>query len=204
MIYLMRHGQTHWNAEQRFQGWQDSPLTERGQAQARAAGRLLRDLAVDTPGLTVISSPLGRARQTATLVLEELGLAPEHMQTDERLKEVGLGAWEGMLDAVVERDWAELHAARRADPWNVPPPGGETHDDVMNRVADWLAEQSEERPLLIVTHGVAGRILRGVYLKLTRSEIRAQPTFGQDELHVLADGEYGILSTTDETAFWDD
>ena len=204
MIYLMRHGETHWNAERRFQGWQDSPLTERGQAQARAAGRLMRDLAVNAAGLTVVSSTLGRARHTATLVLEELGLPPEHLQTDERLREVGLGVWEGVLDAVVERDWAELHAARRADPWSVPPPGGETHSDVMDRVAGWLAEQTEDRRLLVVTHGVAGRILRGLYLKLTREEIRALPTFGQDELHVLAGGEYGILSTIDESALWDD
>ena len=204
MIYLMRHGETHWNAERRFQGWQDSPLTERGQAQARAAGRLMRDLAVDPANLTVVSSTLGRARQTATLVLEELGLEADHLQTDERLKEAGMGVWEGVLDAVVERDWAELHAARRADPWTVSPPSGETHGDVMDRVAEWLAEQSEDRPLLVVTHGVAGRILRGLYLRLTRDEIRALPSFGQDELHVLTDGECGILSTIDETALWGD
>ncbi len=195
MIYLLRHGQTQWNAEGRYQGWRDSPLTQRGQTQARAAGRRLRDLIADMSELAVVTSTLGRAQHSASLALFEMGLGSAPVSADDRLKEIGLGLWEGVLDDDIQAQWADLHAARRRDPWTVAPPGGETHTDVLNRVSDWLAEQSEHRTLLVVTHGVAGRLLRGRYLGLSPEEIRALPTFGQDEIHILSNGKSETVST---------
>lgn len=195
MIYLMRHGQTVWNAERRYQGWQDSGLTDRGEAQARAAGRLLKDLVADIGRLDVVCSPLGRAVATMRLAIGELDLAPSVIRTDDRLKEVSLGAWEGILDKDVARRWPDELAARRADPWTAAPPGGENLSAVSDRVGAWLSERDETGPLLVVTHGVAGKVLRGLYLGLKRDEIVSLPTFGQDELHVLAGG----ISQTHET-----
>ena len=195
MIYLMRHGQTVWNAERRYQGWRDSGLTDRGEAQARAAGRLLKDLVADIGRLDVVCSPLGRAVATARLAIGELDLAPSVIRTDDRLKEVSLGAWEGILDKDVARRWPDELAARRADPWTAAPPGGENLSAVSDRVGAWLSERDETVPLLVVTHGVAGKVLRGLYLGLKRDEIVSLSTFGQDELHVLAGG----ISQTHET-----
>ena len=72
IIYLIRHGETTWNREGRVQGHLDSPLTERGIAQAKAAGRTLRPL-LNGENFLLLTSPLGRARQTAALVLRQLG-----------------------------------------------------------------------------------------------------------------------------------
>jgi broad specificity phosphatase PhoE len=195
VIYLMRHGQTAWNAEHRYQGWQDSPLTELGRDQARAAGRLLADLVADPASLTVVSSPLNRARNTARLVLSELGLDAAPVWEDSRLTEIRMGVWEGMPEQEVFETYGDLVAVRRADPWTHSPPGGETYASVAERVGTWLAEQSEDATILVVTHGVAGRILHGLYLGLDREQIRALSPFRQDEIHVLTEG----LSQTFET-----
>jgi broad specificity phosphatase PhoE len=197
MIYLLRHGQTEWNSEGRYQGWLDSPLTQRGREQALAAGRLLARLIGNPGDLAVISSPLGRARTTADLALWEMGLESGRIAEDGRLREVGMGEWEGVLNDDVYSLYAERVAARRANPWSNAPPGGETHADVADRVAAWLAEQSEDRSTLVVTHGVAGRILRGLYLRLDRPGILALPVLGQDEIHVLSDGRSMTHETID-------
>jgi probable phosphoglycerate mutase len=195
VIYLLRHGQTAWNAEHRYQGWHDSPLTALGQAQARAAGKLLAELVGDPAILTVVSSPLGRARSTAHLVLNEIGLETVAVREDSRLTEIRMGVWEGMPDSEVAAQYGEILAARRADPWSVAPPGGETYASVAERVGRWLGERSETETVLVVTHGVAGRILSGLYLGFDREEIRSLPPFRQDELHVLTQG----VSQTFET-----
>jgi broad specificity phosphatase PhoE len=198
VIYLMRHGQTAWNAERRYQGWHDSPLTPLGQSQARAAGRLLSELVPDPASLTVISSPLGRARDTAHLVLREIGLETTAVREDSRLTEIRMGVWEGMPDDDVEAQFGPLLAARRADPWSVAPPGGETYAAVAERVGRWLDEQSETETSLVVTHGVAGRILLGLYLGLDRETIRSLSPFRQDELHVLTGGVNQTFETMPE------
>src|SRR3954471_20317239 len=93
-LLLIRHGETEWNVERRYQGQRDSPLTARGVAQAEAIGRRLSELpAFDSA--PVIASPLGRARQTAEIIC-----ARRHntmFETDERLREVTLGSWDGLL-----------------------------------------------------------------------------------------------------------
>src|SRR6185437_12853306 len=82
MIYLVRHGETAFYRERRIQGHVDSPLTELGLRQARAVGRLLRDLIRDPAGWRVISSPLGRAKATADIVAAKLGGLP--VELDDR------------------------------------------------------------------------------------------------------------------------
>ena len=88
MIYLIRHGQTVHNAEGRFQGGLDSPLTELGRAQARAVGKTLAGLV--GPETPIVSSPLGRARQTAEIVRATVGLTAP-IQLDARLAEITVG-----------------------------------------------------------------------------------------------------------------
>ncbi|MDH3475350.1 MAG: histidine phosphatase family protein [Rhodospirillales bacterium] len=171
MIYLLRHGETVWNVDRRLQGQQDSPLTLRGIAQVRAVTALLGELIADPADFAVVASPLARTWQTASIVCEGLGLAPGAIRFDDRLKEHDFGDWEGLLWAEVERDFPELWAAREADKWNFSVPGGESYAKVAARVGAWLEEHRDGPNLIVVSHGLAGRVLRGLYAGLTQQEV---------------------------------
>ena len=132
MIYLIRHGQTLYNAQDRVQGRVDSALTPLGEAQARAMGERLAGIRRAEGGeWRLETSPLGRARQTAAIVAELAGL-PEPV-VDERLVEVGYGVFEGLTRAELEAAWPQFSGLNgifgRA-------PGGETFEELRARVAD--------------------------------------------------------------------
>jgi broad specificity phosphatase PhoE len=168
MIYLVRHGQTEWNLERRMQGRKESRLTPLGKRQAAAMAELLADMTTIEPPAAwrLVSSPLGRARQTAEAIAARLGLPVE---IDERLAEISFGEWEGRLRDEVAPLHPELFATRE---WLVSPPGGETFDDVRARASAWLGEQAPEpeRRVIAVSHGMTGRVLRGCYAGLSRQE----------------------------------
>jgi probable phosphoglycerate mutase len=185
VIYLVRHGETEWNVERRMQGRQESRLTARGERQAAAMAKLLASLVAHDPPAAwrLVSSPLGRARDTAAMIGASLGLAVE---IDERLAEIAFGEWEGRLRDEVAPQHPELFAGRD---WLVSPPGGETYDEVWARVGAWLADQAAEpgRRVIAVSHGVTGRLLRGAYAGLSRHETLMQDV-PQDAVFRLANG----------------
>jgi probable phosphoglycerate mutase len=185
VIYLTRHGETEWNLEGRMQGRMESSLTALGVRQAAAMADLIGDL-VERDGRQpwrLVSSPAGRAQATAGAISRRLGLPVE---LDERLIEIGCGEWEGRLRSDVGAEHPELFATRE---WFFSAPGGETYEDVLARVADWLSEQAPEpeRRVIVVSHGVAGRLLRGAYGGLTRQETIHQDV-PQDAIYRLVDG----------------
>lgn len=183
MIYLVRHGQTQFNAERRQQGRLDSPLTALGRSQAAAVGRLLQDLVGKPADWRLVSSPLGRAQDTAAIIGERLGLAVE---TDPRVTEVSFGEWDGRLRDELAAEHPEVFA--RKD-WQFSAPGGETYEQVRARVGDWLADlpAEPERKVIVVTHGGAGRLLRGAFMGLSREDTWAQEV-PQDAVYRLANG----------------
>lgn len=170
MIYLCRHGQTFHNREGRLQGQTESDLTPLGRAQAAAMGQLLASLIEDAADWRIVASPLRRARDTAQTIGAALSLP---VAFDKRLLEINVGDWSGRLRE-------EVRAATPAlldDPeWAFRAPGGETYDDIMARVSAWLAEEADEseRKLIVISHGIAGRLLRGAYAGLSRAEVMAQ------------------------------
>ncbi|MBM2576856.1 histidine phosphatase family protein [Jannaschia sp. Os4] len=133
-LYLMRHGETAWNVEGRMQGRRDSPLTPRGEAQARALGGIL--VAHGLSGLPCLASPAGRATRTAALA----GLAATVL---EDLSEIGMGRWEGRLRS----DLTASDGVR----WKLDAPGGEGRA-FAGRVARLAV--ALPRPALVVTHGM--------------------------------------------------
>jgi probable phosphoglycerate mutase len=187
MIYLMRHGQTIWNTQTRLQGRMDSPLTATGVAQAQAFGHRLKTLLPDVESCRAVSSPLGRAWQTAVLAVTAMGGDPVSIEHDDRLMEHAFGEWEGLKWDEVNRDHAASLAARMADKWNVPAPGGESYADVARRTAAWLADVDETATTIVVCHGVTARVLRGVYAGLGQADVMtlSEP---QDKIFALADG----------------
>lgn len=184
MIYLVRHGETEFNRERRLQGHVDSPLTEVGLRQARAVADLLADMTAGESGWRLVTSPLGRARRTAEIIAERLGLAVEE---DRRLIELSWGSWDGRLRSELE---AEYPQAFGRTGWAFDAPTGESYQTVAERLTDWLSglPPEPERRIIAVTHGVAGRVLRGVYGRLDRDETVTQDV-PQDAVYRLVDGQ---------------
>lgn len=187
MIYLMRHGETVWNVEQRLQGQGDSPLTPKGQRQAAAYGRRLAEEPLELPTLRVLCSPLGRARHTAEIVVAALGLPSERIETEPRLAEFAFGLWEGCTWEDIQRDHLDSYERRKADRWNVRVPGGESFADVAVRAGAWLASHDEATTWLAVSHGATSRVIRGLYGKLDPAATMALPE-PQDRVFRLSAG----------------
>jgi probable phosphoglycerate mutase len=152
-ILLIRHGQSTWNAEGRWQGQADPPLSELGEEQARDAARRLQ--AGDFS--RVVASDLQRARRTAELLAEALGLAVE---IDPDLREIDVGDWEGLTRAEIEErapgalaDWSEGRSEST--------PGGERRTDLTDRARRGMARVAGGTgdPVLVVSHGALIRHL---------------------------------------------
>lgn len=184
MIYLLRHGQTVGNSEGRFQGRFELPLNDTGLAQARAVAARLAALKAAEPGAWIIqTSPLGRARQTAAIVAEAMGL-PEPA-VDPRLIEADYGALEGLTRPDVEARWP--HLAGLVGVFGYAPEG-EGLDALDARARAWLDEHAaDDRRIVAVAHASIGRAIRGAYLGAPFDEYRSFEC-PQDAFHRLHDG----------------
>jgi len=160
-IYFVRHGETEWNFDGRLQGQLDSPLTEKGQMQADRSGRILAREIADVSGFDIVASPLGRTLETARLALRHVGATPK---LDARLAEIDLGQWSGLTLDEVENAHPELHETLSKPLWEFVSPGGETLEQATSRAKDWLS--SIDRPTIAVSHGLIGRIIRGLHRDL--------------------------------------
>jgi probable phosphoglycerate mutase len=146
-LLLARHGETDWNRERRWQGHADTPLNEAGREQARALAASLRQ----DPPAAVYSSDLARARETAEIVARALGLP---VALDERLREVDVGEWSGLLWAEIEERYPE--GARRRLAGGTGWDHGEEFDAMRARVVEALLDigaANDGRSVLVVTHG---------------------------------------------------
>lgn len=192
-IYLIRHGETTWNRIGRLQGQADSPLTLYGTRQVEAIGyALCRNL--DGSTYTIWSSPLTRTRQTASIICDVVGHQYDSITFDERLMEITLGdrdGYSGWRD--LARDYPEEAESRRRDPWNFQHPNGESSQMVADRVRPLLSEWERLGGVhIVVSHGVAIKILRGIYLSLTNAEtfMLDRP---QDAFHRLHEGQIDVI-----------
>lgn len=163
-LFFIRHGETLYNSSGRVTGQRDIPLAPRGRDQAAAAGRelkrILAERGLDPATLPFHASPLERARVTTELAREAMGLDPAIYTTDARLKELSLGAWEGLtMEEVGVRYPADLKR-RSADPWDVAPTGGETYAQLAARAGAALATFAQ--PCVVVAHAGTGRAILAV------------------------------------------
>lgn len=152
-ILLVRHGETTWNAEKRWQGWADSPLSELGRRQAAEAAAGVGQ--VDA----IVASDLARAAETARIIGELVGVGP--VMTEPGLRERDVGEWSGLLNEEIEARFPGALAAWRVDPSSAPP-GGETNDAILARVHAALARIAREwdgAEVLAVSHGGVMRLL---------------------------------------------
>ena len=169
MLYLIRHGQTDWNAAWRLQGQQDIPLNATGRLQATENGRLLGSIADDLDRHRFVSSPLSRARETTELVRAAAGLEPHTYDIDGRLKEISFGDWEGKTIKELRALTPDLVKARSADKWNFVAPGhgAESYEILSRRVEAWL--KGVDGPTVAVCHG---GIIRAAFKLLSDLDIQ--------------------------------
>jgi probable phosphoglycerate mutase len=188
-IYLLRHGETEWNVEGRFQGGKDSPLTVAGREQAQKVGRILAGLLGKETKLSLHVSPQGRAVETSGLIQQQIKFAS--VETKSELREVSFGDWEGRrhADIVAENPTlAEKFGKRRA---LLYAPNAESFEEVKKRVHHWM--DSLTSPVVALSHGISGRAIRGVYLGLSVEESLILPV-PQDAVWHLHDGKADLLT----------
>ena len=159
--FIARHGETVFNAARRLQGdAPHTPLTRAGFAQADEMGRALRDLLGARPALTLWSSTSGRALQTLAIVAEHLQLDWHSAHVDDRLVEIGMGAWGGRYYADVV---GEVGPVITRDGLLRPAPDGEDYPSIAARVGGWLRATDRDRgDRLVISHGISSRVLRGL------------------------------------------
>lgn len=186
IVYCIRHGQTDWNAQSRYQGQEDIAINEFGREQARRNGEALRAFLPKIAAAHFVSSPLSRARETMRIIRQSLGLAVEEYATDDRLLEVHYGAWQGQLLETLKSTDAEALAARRADPFHFRPPGGESYSDLLQRTCDWLSTLKGDT--VVATHGGITRTLRAHLLGLDPGKI-LDLEVPQDRVLIIREGE---------------
>jgi len=164
-IYVIRHGQTLWNTEHRFQGQNNSDLTTIGKEQARRMGRFFESQGIFFD--EVYASPLGRTRETAVY----LNLQNEII-FDDRLKEIHLGIWEGCKYEELAKNNDFLAEAFWNNPLSFQAQGGENYQDLLDRSFSVLKEisiKSYLKNVLIITHGA---VIRTLYSYVEQGELK--------------------------------
>ncbi|MBB5869789.1 putative phosphoglycerate mutase [Allocatelliglobosispora scoriae] len=151
-LIIWRHGNTDWNAGNRFQGQLDIPLNELGRAQAQSAAAVLAELHPDA----IVTSDLQRAAHTAAALAERTGLTAHR---DARLRERHFGAWEGLTrEEIQERSPAGFEAWRLGQP--LVADGIERAEDLLKRAHEGLVAAAERAPggtVVVATHGGTAR-----------------------------------------------
>jgi broad specificity phosphatase PhoE len=185
-IYFVRHGETDWNAAQRYQGQRNIHLNAKGRAQVRRNGVVLSELlGNEAASFDYVASPLQRAWETMEIMRRELSLPAEGYRTDDRLAEMHYGHWEGHL--LLDLPAIDPHgfAARSADVWNWQPTDGESYRMLSDRIARWLGEIRHDT--IVASHGGVSRVLRGLILQLPFADIPLLEV-PQDKVLVLSAG----------------
>jgi 2,3-bisphosphoglycerate-dependent phosphoglycerate mutase len=174
-VVCIRHGETAWNATGRWQGHAPVPLNAAGLAQARQLARYLaahRPHISDQPIRALYSSDLARALQTARPIAEALGVA---VQTDERLREVDLGEWQGLTRAEAHAWDRARFEAFLADWYTVPTPGGESRNQLKDRARaafDAITERHPGATVALVTHGgTLGMLIESLFGTIERPSL---------------------------------
>lgn len=171
-LFLVRHGQSQWNLENRFTGWKDVDLTEKGVEEAQKAGKLMQSQDFDL----AFTSDLKRAQRTLEIILKETGHEDIPVIKDQALNERDYGDLTGLNKDDARKEFGEeqVHIWRRS--YDTPPPGGESLKDTKDRVLPYfekhiVPEIKAGKTILIAAHGNSLRSLVMVLEDLSPEEI---------------------------------
>lgn len=180
-LYITRHGETEWNIEKKMQGWKNSNLTDKGIASAIKLAESLRDIEFSN----IYSSPLGRALETANYVK---GDRNTEVEIHEGLKEMGFGLWEGIENDVV----LELHREEHFNFWNKPElyqsSGGESFDELFERVRialKYIIKNATGDNVLIVSHAVTIKTIYSIIKRYQLKDFWTMPFIDGTSLSIL-------------------
>ena len=160
-VLLIRHGLTQWNADQRWQGWADTPLSDVGRRQASVAAGTLASMFTGESHVRIVSSDLDRAYATARTFADALGVVS--VERIEALRERHVGEWSGLTAHEITKRWpGVLERWRKGE--QVPLPGGENEGGFRERILGALRAQGERAattgvPTIVVSHGGAIRTI---------------------------------------------
>ncbi len=151
MLYIIRHGRTDWNDEEKLQGRTDIPLNEEGRKMAREAAKEYKDINFDI----AFCSPLSRAKETADILLEGRNIPVIY---DDRLAEMSFGVCEGMKYYFANNDSPVSRFFNDPEHYDDPPEGAESMDELFERTGEFLKEKVKPeldagKDVLIVGHG---------------------------------------------------
>jgi broad specificity phosphatase PhoE len=196
-FYFTRHGQTEWNALGRLCGRTDVSLSVVGRRQARLLALRLKPLPVEA----LYTSPLQRALETARFVSKAIGREPV---VDVRLVELNYGAWEGSTYQEINRTSPEIFRAWQRDPGGSAPPGGESGEQLIERVTPFLADVAQRHGdgnVVVVCHRTVNRLLACHFLGVPLSEYRRRVPMENAALNIFEtrEGKWHVV-TLNETS----
>ncbi|HHI5546743.1 TPA: histidine phosphatase family protein [Vibrio parahaemolyticus] len=191
-IFVLRHGETEFNADKKLQGHCNSSLTSKGSDQARRVGTTLKQYVENRP-FRVYSSTLGRALQTSQIVCEELNYSYENLNKESRLKEFSLGEWEQRTIPSLEQEIPNLLAQ---NDWYLQAPNCETYESVRERLSSWLSDVTHDEDIVVVSHGLTGIVLRGLLLGMDYTQVWQQD-LPQDAFFIIEDGRLTRVNCVD-------
>ena len=154
-FYIARHGQTNWNILGKTQGHGNSDLTDKGKEQAQQLASALKEYPIDL----IFTSDLGRAIETAQIIGKEIDVKVEETNA---LREMGFGAWEGLLIDEIKKDYSSAYDTWRNEPHLVDIPGGETLHIIKERVDNFIKELNDKydnKHILLVSHTITVRVM---------------------------------------------
>ncbi|MEI6222357.1 MAG: histidine phosphatase family protein [bacterium] len=190
-LFLLRHGETEWNLQNRFQGQKDSPLTALGQEQVAAAGKELQHEPIDA----VYISSLGRTLHTYE-ILKPFLKQTHTTHISDRIVERSFGEGEGMTRAELEVHFPEEMATFKSNQYNWKLPGGESYSDTRKRASaftDEVLANNDEKTILFITHGGVVKALLIHYLNLP---LEPWPNF------TIPNAGVNVLSFSKERVVW--
>lgn len=170
-IYFVRHGESQANVDNVVAGSEyETPLTDRGREQARQAGKLLKDKKIEL----VICSPLERTRDTAAIIVEEIGYDPDKIRIDSNFIERKAGPYDGTPHKQYHEDIRSGNLK----------PGGETTEELFNRTKKAVESLRDlpEQVILVVSHGGTGRMIRALKNNTDYDEVYLLPGMKNAEI----------------------
>ena len=197
-IYFIRHGQTDWNAQGRYQGQKDIALNKKGRGQASANGVLLTDLLskaeLDPNEMDWYASSLSRAIDTMELIRSNFSGLSKKVKIDKSLIEVSFGEHEGSLYRDLTSDFAK-RGERDESFWGHRPKGGESYIDLVDRIEPFISNIT--KPSIIVSHGGIARVFRYLLEGLPKIDVVNMAT-PQDAILHFSKGKLNIIKSRND------
>lgn len=177
------------NLQGRLQGQGDAPLTSDGKEFATKTASVLSNK-IGVGEVIIYTSPLGRAKETARIIAKQLPSLSK-MVSDDRIAEVDLGKWDGMTLAEIDSGWPGARDSAPSGEWFFTAPNGEDFESFWNRNSAFMNDFSGDKTefKIIVSHGISGRILRGIHSGLTRKATVVLPVPGNAYFDLLDGGK---------------